>query len=65
MMLHTKYQGYMPCDSRYEHFHVFHIIILCQTCDPWQRPYFWHHGHNFNIHGRGILGDATYQMLRL
>ena len=34
MMLHTKYQGSMPCSFRQEEFlHVFPIISLYQTYD--------------------------------
>ena len=27
--------------------------------------HFWPKGHNLNKHGRGLLGDATYQISRL
>ena len=30
-----------------------------------RRVHFWHHGHNLNKLGRGPLGYATYQILRL
>ena len=34
MMLHTKYQGSMPCDFRQEDFLRFPYISLCKTSDP-------------------------------
>ena len=27
--------------------------------------HFWPHGHNLNKLGRGLLGDATYQISKL
>ena len=39
-------------------FHVFPRVGLCKPCDP-GRANFVPHGQNFNILGRGQLGDVT------
>ena len=46
-------------------FKVFSYINLCKTCDPPGRGHFWPWGHDLNKLGRGPLGDATYQILKL
>ena len=53
MMLHTKYQCSMPVDS-VKIVSCCPYISLCKTCDP--------QGHYLNKVGRGLLGDATYQI---
>ena len=60
MMLHNIYQGSRPYDFRQEDF----FISLHKICDPLGGHY-WPKGHNLNKHGRGPLGDATYQISRL
>ena len=47
MMLHTKYQGSMPCGFRHEDFSMFLNISLCKTCDPQRVPIFAPR-HNLN-----------------
>ena len=64
MMLHTKYQGSMPCGVRQEDFFRFTYISLCKTCDPGVGP-FLPQGHHLNKVGKGLLDDASYQILRL
>ena len=63
MILHTKYQGSMPCGFRQEDFffHVAPYISLCKIFDP-RAGLFWPQGYNLNKLGRGPLGDATYQI---
>ena len=46
-------------------FYVFSYISLCKTCDPVGEAIFGPRGHNLNKHGRGQLGNATYQISRL
>ena len=41
----AKYKGSMPCSFRQDFFHIFPIISLCKTCDPW---------------GRAILGPRSF-----
>ena len=64
MMLHTKYQGSRPYGIRREDFFMFPYISLCKTCDHRGGPFFAP-GDNLNKLGRGPLGDATYQILKL
>ena len=55
----------MPNGFRQEDLFVFFLcIFLCKTCDL-EVGSFWPQGHNFNILGRGLLEDATYQISRL
>ena len=62
MMLHTKYQGSKPCGFRQDvFFHVFPIQAYVKYLTP-RRDLFWHQGYNLNNLGRGLLGDATYQI---
>ena len=62
MMLHTKYLGSKPYGFRKDFFHVFPYIGLGKICDPGV-GHFWPQGYNLNKLGRGLLGDAIYQML--
>ena len=45
-------------------FFTFHLISLCKTIDPQIRAIFCLRD-TLNKHGRGPLGDATYQISRL
>ena len=72
MMLHTKYQGSRPCGVRQEDFFRFTYISLYKTYDPGAGPFltpgrahFWPQGHHLNKVGKGLLDDASYQVLRL
>ena len=44
-------------------FSRFPYISICKIVNP-GRGYFWPKEHYLNKLGRGILGDATYQILR-
>ena len=44
---------------------MFPYISLCKKCDPPERGHFWPQGHNLNKLGKGLLGDATFQISRL
>ena len=62
MMLHTKYQGSKPYGFRLEDFFMFFPIeAYVKTC----YPFFWPQGYKLNKLGRGLLGDASYQISRL
>ena len=63
-MLHTKYQGSMPCCFKQEDFLIFLPIYAYVKCDPWRGVIFGPRGI-MNKLGRGQLGDATYQISRL
>ena len=64
-MLHTKYQGAMPCGFRQEDcFHVLPISANVKLLTP-GRAHFWPQGYNLKTLGRGPLDDATYQISRL
>ena len=65
MMLHTKYQGSRPCGFRQEDFFMFlHILDYVKHVTPsWSQ--FWPQGHNLIKIGRGLQGDATYQISKL
>ena len=65
VMLHTKYQDSRPYGFRQKDFSCFYNISLCKTCDPPGRGHFWPQGHNLNKFGRGLLGDAAYQISML
>ena len=45
-------------------YHVFPIKAYVKHVTPGQ-AHFWPKRHNLNKLGRGLLGDATYQILRL
>ena len=65
MMLHTKYQGSKPYGFRQEDFfYVFLIQAYAKHVTPGAGQ-FWPQGYNLNKLGRGLLGDATYQIPRL
>ena len=60
VILHIKYQGFMPFGFKNEDFFKFPYISLCKTCDPRVRP-FWPQAHDLNKLDRGLLDDAVYQ----
>ena len=60
-MLHTKYQGSMPCGFRQEDFFMFCLYQFYVKHVPPGRGHFWPKGYYLNKLGRGLLGDATYQ----
>ena len=45
-------------------FHVFSVYAYVKSLAP-GRSYLWRQGYNLKKLGRGLLGDATYQILRL
>ena len=59
MMLHTKYQGSMPCGFRQEDFLMFSLY------KPSGVGPFLPKVHNLNKLGRGPLDTATYLISRL
>ena len=62
MMLHTNYQGSMPCGFRQEDFLlIFSIKAYVKHVTSWAGP-FLPQGYNLNRLGRGLLGDAKYQL---
>ena len=63
-MLHTKYQalGLMVSEKI---FPCFPYVNICIACDPQGQDNFWPQGDNLNKLGRGPLGNATNQILRL
>ena len=65
MMLHTKYKDSMPCGIRQEIFFMFLPIksYVKHVISGW--GHLWPKGHNLNNLGRGLLGNATYQISRL
>ena len=65
MRLHAKYQGSTLCGfKREDFFHVSPYKSLCKHVTS-GRDHFWPPGYNLNKLGRGLLGDATYQISRL
>ena len=54
-MLHTKYQGSMPCGLDKKKLFPY---INIYACDP-------RVGHNLNELARGLLDNATYQIFKL
>ena len=64
MMLHTKYQGSMPCDFRQEYFSPFFYLSLCKISDPQGEAIFGPRGIIWKKKkvGRGPLGEASYQI---
>ena len=60
MMIHTKYHGYSHYGFRQKDF--FHVYVKHVT--PGVGP-FLAQGHNLNKLSIGLLGYATYQILRL
>ena len=60
-MLHSKYQGSMPCGLDKKILLCFPSISLCKIFDP----QFWPQGHNLIKLGRGLLDDATYHIKAL
>ena len=65
MVLRTKYQCSRTKSFRQEDFLMFPYISLCKTCDSWGGDIFGPRGIILNKLGRGLLGDATYQILML
>ena len=64
-MLHTQYQGSMPCGFRQEDFFSSFPNEKHYICDLWGGSIFSPQWHNFNKLGRGPLDDAAYQISRL
>ena len=69
MILHTKYEGSMPCDFRQD-FLCFSCKNLCKTCDPSSGPkkewgHFWPQGHDLNKLAKSPLDDDTHQISQL
>ena len=62
MMLHTKYQGSMPCGLDYITFSLYKPML---NMWPLGRGHFWFLGTNLNELGRGPLGDALHQIAKL
>ena len=58
MTLHTKYEVFRPCGLRQDCY-VFPILAYVLW---WN--HFWPQGHNLNKFGRGLLSDATYQIIK-
>ena len=57
-MLHTKYQGFSPCDPS-RRFYIAYVKHVTPVAGPiWPL-------HNLNKHDSGLLGDATYLISRL
>ena len=66
MMLHTKYQGSMPCGFRQEDFFMFlPIKAYVKPVTPPRPDHFLPQGYNLNKIGRGSLDDTIYQNSRL
>ena len=65
MILHTKYQGSMPCGFRQEDFFMLLPIQAYVKHVTRERGHFWPQGYNLNKLSRGPLGDATYQISKL
>ena len=66
MMLHNhfiKALSLMVSDKKI--FPCFPYISLCKICDTLERGHYWPQGYNLNKLGRGLLGDATYQISKL
>ena len=62
LMLHNKYQGLRPwCFRQEDFFHVFLYKPLFNMRPP-GRGHFGSQGHYLDQLGRGLLGDATYQI---
>ena len=53
-----------PVVSDEKNFHVFPIQVYTKHVTP-GLAHFWLQGHDLNKFGRGLLGDATYQISRL
>ena len=60
-MLQTKFQAPEPSSSGEEDFEVY-FIFEPKTCPP--QGHFGPQGHHSNKLGRGLLGNATYQISR-
>ena len=59
MILHTECQGSRPCDFRQEDFFMLHpILAYVKHVTPRAGPF-------LDKLGRGLLGDATYQISKL
>ena len=61
-MLHAKYQGSMVSDKKFFYVLPIQADVRHVTTGAWPfRP----QGHNLNTFGKSLLGDTTYQILRL
>ena len=56
MILHTKYQGSMPCGFRQEDFFMFLPILVYEKHVTPRRGHFWPQGHNLKKLVRGSQG---------
>ena len=65
MMLHTKYQGSRPYGFIQEDFFMFSLYKPMSNMCPPGRGHFWHQENNLNKLGRGLLGDAEFQISKL
>ena len=67
-MLHAKYESSRPFSFREEEFFFFFCsyVPICDTPPPGGRAGFDHGGgYHMNELGRGLLGDAPYQISKL
>ena len=62
-MLHANYQGSRPYGFKQEDCFIFPYKSIYKSCDP--GGHFVPQEHNKNKLGRGLIGDATYQISRL
>ena len=63
MTLNIKDLGLMVSDKKICSYFLY--ISLCKTFNPVGQSQFGRQGHNLNKHGKGLLDDASYQILRL
>ena len=61
----STYQISRPCGLRLEDFFIFSLYKYMQNMWPPWRSHFGLQGHNLNKLGKGLLDDASYQLLRL
>ena len=64
-MLHTKYQSSRPSSFKKEEFENGLLCSFIPTCDHQGRASFDPRGHHINKLGRGLQGDAIYQISKL
>ena len=55
----------MPSSFRKNNFEIFIPCSYVQNCDPLGWGKFWAKGHHMNKLGKGVLGNATYQISKL
>ena len=62
-MLHTKFQASKPSGSEVEDFfYIFLCISMARNYDPWPQAILDPGTFHSNKLGRGLLGNATYQI---